>query len=82
MCSQAGSPFRKARRTREERRKTIIGQNNEGYQNENSEHLAVINDENSMINISPLRKNKAAQANHSVNKERPGQSEVFELFLK
>lgn len=55
MFSQAGSPFRKARRTRDERRKTIA---TGGYAGPaESENLNILNsDENSMINISPLRK--------------------------
>ena len=54
MCSQAGSPFRKARRTRDERRKTTVEKNQSA--NGDGENVNILNDENTMINISPLRK--------------------------
>jgi hypothetical protein len=55
MCSQAGSPFRKARRTRDERRKTTVEGHN-GSSTNDGENVNILNDENTMLNISPLRK--------------------------
>lgn len=54
MCSNAGSPFRKARRTREERRKTTV--DGHGSSTNDGENVNILNDENTMLNISPLRK--------------------------
>lgn len=61
MCSQMGSPFRKARRTREERRKTTV----EGHESKDGENINTLNDENAMINISPLRKPSKGQSSPS-----------------
>jgi len=54
MCSQAGSPFRKARRTREERLKTTFERKD--CTSNDGENVNILNDDNTMINISPLRK--------------------------
>jgi len=55
--SMANSPFRKARRTREERRKTCNGRV-ETNESMCEDYSANLHEEESMINISPLRKDK------------------------
>lgn len=54
MFSQAGSPFRKARRTREERRKTTKDLNTSTFDSVMGDHL----EDDSMLNISPMKKSK------------------------
>lgn len=62
LCSQTGSPFRKARRTRDERRKTVTTYSTACKRHDRSEEkVVVVNDEN-MINVSPLKKRNKQHA--------------------
>lgn len=52
MCSQMGSPFRKSRRTRDERRKATHQESCDNQYNAST----MMNEEGGMINVSPLKK--------------------------
>lgn len=62
-----GSPFRKARRNRDERKKTVEGKHHEPTE--------AMNAAESMVNVSPLRKARVVPPTNEGNEENtvPGQ---------